>query len=635
MCGGSLSVIRRFLDSPRRRVGAKLQSSRLAPVLALLLLAFSASGTIASLPSADGKASTGRVTGTVVDVHGNPMEQMPVIAAGKRISAFTDSLGRFTLPSVPAGPCTIKTAKSNWGHDEATVDVAVGKTTVVNLALKLSTVAPAPTFTGTEVPCDDPGQGGPALESLVQVGVDSKAREGGRTYVYRVLNRSPVTLTEIRIGFDDRRGLCELTGAPPHVVPDTAFGPPGWVCTPVQAKDPRKFALSWQVAPGESGGGLPPNSYSPPFTVRLGRIDSLYDRCHWLVRGERGGDVGRLQPAREVDTVSMATGAITGFVTDLEGRPVSAGVVDLWQIWMPAITDSDGMYLIPNIPVGTYRLGARALDYEACTKGHVRVAAGDTTRVDFRLSSGSLTIPCGAYVTASDRIGVPFPQDAVESRGARFLDRGKAIPLKSPGDAPDRQPYIYSLTARNVEVVYRGLGQDTTRRAFVAKVHREFRDPVEERLLRIAEETYPPTKAVLLVTDERADRTVLSQEKRLWWYGDFDGVRLPYAVTMDAVRYYLGLAQAMGRGDSTESNGIRMIACDFSYSAHISPGTTKFARDGREFEGVYVVDLKLEWSDYCGTTCACWFKLDRTVVLRPDGAVLCVFGDRRPRVLVS
>lgn len=635
MFGGSLSLARGFLESPRCRMGTRLQSSTPASVLALLLLAVGPSWALASRPPGNASESTGRVSGTVVDVHGNPMEQMPVIAAGKRISAFTDSLGRFTLAGVPAGTCTIKTAKSNWGHDEATVDVAAGKTTVVNLALKWSTGPPAPTFTGTEVPCDDPGQGGPELESLVQIGVGSESREGTRRYVYKVLNRSPVTLTEVRIGYDARRGVCELTGVPPHVVPDTAFGPPGWVCTPVQAKDPTKFALSWQVAPGESGAGLPPSSYSPPFTVRLSQGDSLYDRCHWLVMGPRGGDAGQLRPADQVDTVSMATGAIAGFVTDLEGRPVSAGVVDVWQIWMPAITDSDGFYLMPNVPVGTYRLGSRGLDYEACAKGHVRVAAGDTTRVDFRLSSGSLTIPCGAYTTASEQIDIPFPQGAVDTGGAKFLDRGVPIPPKSEGEHPHAGPYVFSLTARDVEVVYRGSGQDTTRRAFVAKVHREFRDPVEERLLRIAEETYPPTKAVLLVTDERADRTALSQVKRLWWYGDFDGVRLPYAVTMDAVRYYLGLAQAMGRGETAETRGIPMIQCNFSYSARISPGPTKFDRGGRGFDGVYVADLKLEWSNYCGNLCACWFQLDRTVVLRPDGTVLCVFGDRRPRVLVS
>jgi hypothetical protein len=41
-------------------------------------------------------------------------------------------------------------------------------------------------------------------------------------------------------------------------------------------------------------------------------------------------------------------------------------------------------------------------------------------------------------------------------------------------------------------------------------------------------------------------------------------------------------------------------------------------------------EMGLSWSDYCGSLCACGFSLDRTVVIRRDGTVLCVFGDRKP-----
>jgi hypothetical protein len=273
--------------------------------------------------------------------------------------------------------------------------------------------------------------------------------------------------------------------------------------------------------------------------------------------------------------------------------------------------------------------------YERCFKGQVRVATRDTSRVDFHLSTGALSIPCTAYSTSRERLEVPFPQGAVDTRGARFLDRSVAIPPRLAGEASRPQPYIYSHTNQDVEVVYRGLGQDTATKAFVATVHREFRTPVEERLLRIAEETYPPTKAVLSIADVRLDRKALLQEERLWWYGEFDGVRLPYAVTMDAVRYYLGLTQALGRGDSSQTHGIRMKRSEFSYSAQISPGSRTFSRDGRTFENVWVVEMKLEWSDYCGSLCACGFHLDRTVILRRDGTVLCVFGDKKPMVVVS
>jgi hypothetical protein len=600
----------------------------------LLVLVLSCSEMLAFSSSDNRNENPGGISGTVVDEHGDALPQATVIVVGRRIGGYTDSIGRFTFPRVPAGACTIRAAKINWGRAEMGIDVAAGRTTIVDLVLKRSAGAPAPTFTGTEVPCDDPGKGDPEVESLVQVGVSSDSHEGVCTYVYKVLNRTRDTLTEVRIGFDARRGVCELTGVAPHVVPDTAYGPPGWVCTPIQAKDKTRFALSWTVVPGREHAGLAPNSYSSSFTVALRQRDSLYAGCHWFVGAERRCEDGRLKPDGEIDAISMATGAISGSVTDLAGTPISAATVSLLNSGLDAITDSDGTYLIPDAPVGSYRVGARALDYEGCTKGHVHVEAGDTTRVDFRLSTGTLSIPCAAYTTARERMDVPFPQSVVETDGARFLDRTEAIPPKLPGEVSRPQPYIYSLTRRDVEVVFRGLGQDTARRAFVAKVRREFRNPAEERLLRIAEETYPPSKAIVLIADQRSDRNAMSKEKRLWWYGEFDGVRLPYAVTMDAVRYYLGLTQALGRGESTET-GIPMKACNFSYSAHVSSGPTTFTRDGRVFQDVYAVDLKLEWWNYCSPTCACMFHLERTVLLRPDGTVVCVFGDRKPRVAVS
>jgi hypothetical protein len=166
-------------------------------------------------------------------------------------------------------------------------------------------------------------------------------------------------------------------------------------------------------------------------------------------------------------------------------------------------------------------------------------------------------------------------------------------------------------------------------------LRRSFRNAEEERLIRIAEETYPQAEAVLSIANSRPGREALSKEKRLWWYGEFDGVRLPYAVTMDAVRYYLRLTQALGRGDTTQTSGIRMKQSEFSYSARVSPRPSTYSRDGRVFKDVYVVDMRLRWSNYCGSLCACDFHLDRTVVLRRDGTVLCVFGDQKPMVVVS
>jgi hypothetical protein len=309
----------------------------------------------------------------------------------------------------------------------------------------------------------------------------------------------------------------------------------------------------------------------------------------------------------------MANGAIDGRVTDDAGAPIAGATVRLLNAGLDAFTASDGSFSVSAVPVGKYNLLAGTGGYKACGRKDVRVAAGETTIVDFHLSTGDVVIPLSAYTTARERLGIPFPGATVKTQDHRLT--------------------IASLTDRNIEFAYRGLDPDTASKAFVATVRRDFRNDLEGRLLRVAEETYPSTKAVASVADRFPDRGALLKERRLWWYGDFDGVRLPYAVTMDAVRYYLELTQALGRGEP--SHGIRMKRSKFVYLASISPGPQTFSCGREVFHEVYVVKMRLDWSDYCGSTCACGFNLDRTVVLRADGKVVCVLGDKRPVVAVS
>lgn len=496
--------------------------------------------------------------------------------------------------------------------------------------------AAVPFVVGADVPCDTPEEGAKG-EPEVQVGVRYETRGGVGMYVYTVVNRSRDTLTKVQIGYDAEQELCELTGAPPHVPPDTAYAPAGWEAGPVQAEDPMTFTLGWKLAASSTAsGGILPNRSLSGFTVLLGKPDSLYEHCHWLIRFKHrpiAAYVGALRPEGELDLISTDTGTISGRVTDEHGVGIPKVSIFVRGSESGSLTGSDGTYEIHEVPIGGNSFAARALGYEPCDRAHVRVRADKTTRVDFRLKAAPATNPCVPYNTAYERIGLPFPAGTVDTLEARFLDRRTSVPSRSPGDGP--QAFIYSLTKSEVSFVYPALGQDTLGRAFVADVHRNVRNSERERLIRIAEETYPRAEAILPIADSRPGAEALQKEERLWWYGEFDGVRLPYAVTMDAVRYYLGLVQAMGRGDTTQTKGFRMKRVEFSYHANISDRPVTYSRDGRVFKDVYVVDMGLRWSNYCGPVCACSFNLDRTVVIRRDGTVLCVFGDRKPMVVVS
>lgn len=505
------------------------------------------------------------------------------------------------------------------------------------LALASMCVA-APFIAAAEVPCDSP-QAAEQPEPSVQVGFRYEVRSGVRGYVYTVLNRSQDTLISVQVGWDSDRARCELTGARPHVPPDTAYSPPGWDCEPLQDKDPMMFALGWKLGPGSSESkGVLPNTQVSEFIVALSQPDSLYERCHWLIRyksSPKAGYTGTVRPEAQLDAISSDTGTISGRVTDERDRGIPGVHVYVKRTALSVLTRSDGGFTISTVPVGAQSLVARKVGFEPCARVHVRVAASGTTKVDFRLPSMPDATPCVPYTTATERIDLPFPAGAIDTVGAHFLERSAPIPPKLRGETSRHEPFVYSLTNSEVSLIYRGIGQDTFPRAFIAIVTRGFRNAEEERLLRIAEETYPPTEAVLSIAGSRPGREALSKEKRVWWYDEFDGVRLPYAVTMDAVRYYLGLTQALGRGDTTQTNGIRMKRSTFSYHANISARPATYSRDGRVFEDVYVVEMGMRWSNYCGSLCACDFDLDRTVVLRRDGTILCVFGDRKPMVVVS
>jgi carboxypeptidase family protein len=469
------------------------------------------------------------------------------------------------------------------------------------------------------------------------MGVRSEFNTKRAMYVYTVLNRGQDTLTSIELGFDPELDTCTLTGISPHAVPDTCLSPPGWECGPAQGKEGgNTFCVTWKPQPGSTGGGVLPGGTLSGFGVVLLQPDPTYERCTWAIRRVPSSYriyADSLKAEGELDLPSTETRTVSGRVNNERGDGVAGALVFVKRADLAALTDSDGTFTIPGVPVGTRSLAVRAVGLEPCDKRRVRVTSN--MWVDFRLAAAEPFTPCVPYGTAHERTQRPFPGNAVDTVGARFQDRGVPLPERPARDTSRPRAFIYSLNESEVSLVYPGIGQDTTRRAFVAMVNRSFRNREEERLIRIAEETYPPPEAVLAAAPPRSDKTALSKEMRLWWYGDFDGVRLPYAVTMDAVRYYLQLTQSLGRGDTTQTHGIRMKRSDFSYSASISRRPETYSRDGRVFKDVYVVEMRLHWSNYCGPVCACSFRLDRTVVLRRDGTVLCVFGDQKPMVMVS
>ena len=79
-------------------------------------------------------------------------------------------------------------------------------------------------------------------------------------------------------------------------------------------------------------------------------------------------------------------GAITGKVTDMRtGHALPFANVAVVGAQKGGLTDSEGRYSIPGVPLGTYDVKVQFLGYKASSRTGVVVAAGRPVVVDFKL----------------------------------------------------------------------------------------------------------------------------------------------------------------------------------------------------------------------------------------------------------
>lgn len=168
------------------------------------------------------------------------------------------------------------------------------------------------------------------------------------------------------------------------------------------------------------------------------------------------------------------------------------------------------------------------------------------------------------------------------------------------------------------------------------QIFRKFDGAQQEKLLRVAEAIYP-ARANVLAAGKKMRGTLSATDKTtkdLWWWNDFDGVRLPYAITTSAVVYYRQKIREFRGGDFKATRGIKMFSANMKYVSDIKYHVD-FTQGKRKFRGVYVVKMQLIWEQTCGSVCGMYFNRERTVVLSKNGNVLAVSGDGAESVIVS
>jgi len=169
--------------------------------------------------------------------------------------------------------------------------------------------------------------------------------------------------------------------------------------------------------------------------------------------------------------------------------------------------------------------------------------------------------------------------------------------------------------------------------SYTKSVARISANDFEKNLIEIAENTYPPKMDVMAAA---VFSNMEIPDSAYWYYNSFDGVLIPYAITIDAVNYYSELIDDL---DAGVLNTI-FITAAFDYKAEVkfneSYTIIKNENEATEnYEDVYVVEMILKWENYCGSLCALWINKKRTVIFNKEGELIKVYFDGPEPVMVS
>src|SRR5436190_15117646 len=114
------------------------------------------------------------------------------------------------------------------------------------------------------------------------------------------------------------------------------------------------------------------------------------------------------------------TATLTGRVTDTSGGVIGGVSVEATNVEtnvvFPGETNADGLYNIPNLPPGTYRVIVQKFAFRTVVKPGVELHVQDVIALNFSLELGSVT------QSVTVEAGAPLIQ-ATSQRGGTFASR--------------------------------------------------------------------------------------------------------------------------------------------------------------------------------------------------------------------
>ena len=181
-------------------------------------------------------------------------------------------------------------------------------------------------------------------------------------------------------------------------------------------------------------------------------------------------------------------------------------------------------------------------------------------------------------------------------------------------------------------------GQQPPKREFTKNIERVFLNEFEQNLIITAESFYPPRDSVLNAASPEFQ--IFIPDTNYWFYDSFDGVRIPYAITIDAINYYSNIIDLLNASPNS-----LIYKADFDYKAEVAyfnsysfEGIDPFTGDtlpSISFNNVFVVKMDLSWDHSCGPECGLYIIHKRIVIFNSEGELLQIFHDGKIPVTVS
>ena len=157
----------------------------------------------------------------------------------------------------------------------------------------------------------------------------------------------------------------------------------------------------------------------------------------------------------------------------------------------------------------------------------------------------------------------------------------------------------------------------------IVKVDRIFTTEAESALITAAENLAPNEKELLAEAQKQDEAAKLVAKQ--WWYQEALSVKIPFALTADAVTYYTELVTGFGKQKLLRYSH---PASSFHYEAKVAKHES-YESDGKTFTNVSVVTLSMTFSENFVTTVTegMEFSKTRVVIFDAAGKVLHTSGD--------